>query len=116
MMIRWIKNNNQENKSFDIDAVTIKLSMTKCHHLINRPAYGLYSNTSVYRGKYEYGKSQIWSLVYFHSSEALNDDFEVLFFHGYNFYTLSIKDTDSMTLLGHAAQIFKSGNIVKQCL
>ena len=31
----------------------------------------------------------IWSLVYFHSFEALNDAFEVQFFSGLHFYTLS---------------------------
>ena len=51
----------------------------------------------------------IWSLVYFHSFEALNDAFEVQFFSGVHFYTLS-------KALMYAAQIFKSENIVKQCL
>ena len=31
----------------------------------------------------------IWSLVYFHSFEALNDAFEVQFFSGLHIYTLS---------------------------
>ena len=31
----------QEYKNFDIYAVTIKISMTEYHHLINRLAHGL---------------------------------------------------------------------------
>ena len=38
MMLRWI-NKQQEYKSFEIDAVIIKKSMTEYHHLINRQAY-----------------------------------------------------------------------------
>ena len=45
----------------------------------------------------------IWSFVYLHFSEALNDAFEVQFFRA-SFLHL-IKDTDSMK--GHAAQILK---------
>ena len=33
--------NGQEYKSFEIDAVTLKISMTEFHRLINRQAYGL---------------------------------------------------------------------------
>ena len=46
-----------------------------------------------------------------HSFEELNNAFE-LQFSQVHFYTLS--DTGNMQ--GHAAQIFKSGNIVKHCL
>ena len=45
----------------------------------------IYSNTVVYGGKWVWW---IWSLVYFHSFEALNDAFEVQFFSGLHFYTL----------------------------
>ena len=38
-MIRWI---SQEYKSFEIDAVTIKISMTEYNPLINRQAYNLF--------------------------------------------------------------------------
>ena len=34
--------NSQEYKSFEKDAVTIKISMTEYHHLINRQTYGLF--------------------------------------------------------------------------
>ena len=34
--------NSQEYKSFEIDAVIIKISMTEYHHLINRQTYGLF--------------------------------------------------------------------------
>ena len=34
--------NSQEYKSFEIDVVTIKISMTEYHHLINRQTYGLF--------------------------------------------------------------------------
>ena len=40
-MFRWIKH-SQEYKRFEIDAVTIKISMTEYHHLLNRQAYGLF--------------------------------------------------------------------------
>ena len=33
---------SQEYKSFEIDAVTIKKSMTEYHHWINHQAYGLH--------------------------------------------------------------------------
>ena len=45
----------------------------------------VYSNTAVYGGN-EYG-IKIWSLVYFHLFEALNDAFEVQF-SGLHSYTL----------------------------
>ena len=45
----------------------------------------IYSNTVVYGGKWVWW---IWSLVYFHSFEALNDAFEVQYFQGFIFYTL----------------------------
>ena len=51
--------NSQECKSFEIDTVTIKKSMTEYHHLIN--SQGLvtfYSNAAVYGGN-EYGKSRV---------------------------------------------------------
>ena len=32
--------NSQEYKSFEMDAVPIKISMTEYHHLINRHIYG----------------------------------------------------------------------------
>ena len=41
MMFRWIKN-SQEYKRFEIDAVTIKKSMTEYHILINSQAYLLF--------------------------------------------------------------------------
>ena len=34
--------NSQEYKGFEINAVTIKISMTEYHHLINRLAHGLF--------------------------------------------------------------------------
>ena len=34
--------NSQKHKSFEIDTVTIKISMTDYHHLINRQTYGLF--------------------------------------------------------------------------
>ena len=34
--------NSQEYKSFEIDAITIKISMTEYHHVINRQTYGLF--------------------------------------------------------------------------
>ena len=43
-------------------------------------------DTVVYGGKWVWW---IWSLVYFHSFEALNDAFEVQFFSGLHFYTLT---------------------------
>ena len=33
--------NSQEYESFEIDAVTVKISMTEYHHLMNRQTYGL---------------------------------------------------------------------------
>ena len=60
--------------------------MTEYHHLINSQAC-LFCNTAVYGGN-EYGKSG-HLIVYFHSFQALNDAFEVQFFSGLHFYTLS---------------------------
>ena len=34
--------NSQEYKSSDIGAITIKISMTEYHHLIDRQTYGLF--------------------------------------------------------------------------
>ena len=39
--------NNQEYKSFEIYAVTIKIYMTEYHHWINGQAYHLFLNTEV---------------------------------------------------------------------
>ena len=50
----------------------------------------------------------------FHFFVTLNGAFEVLFFNA-SFVHL-IKDTVTCTMKGPAAPIFKSGNIVKQCL
>ena len=41
MMFRRI-NKHQEYKSFEIGAVTIKISMTEYHHWINYQAYDLF--------------------------------------------------------------------------
>ena len=74
---------------------------------IYRPT--IYSNTTVYAEKLV---RLIRSLVSFHLFEALNG----ALVHGAYFFRASflhlIKDTDS--IYGHAAQIFKSKNIVKQ--
>ena len=51
MMFRWI-NKRQECKSFEIDVITIKKSMTEYHHLINSQAYF----TQQYMGGNEYVK------------------------------------------------------------
>ena len=57
------------------------------YYLINSLAYLFkYSNTAAYRG-YEYGK--YGHLSYFHLLEAVNNAFEVQFFSGLHFYTLS---------------------------
>ena len=69
----------------------------------------IYSNTAVYGEKWVW---YFWSHAYFCFFEALNGAFEVQFFQGFIF--TPIKDTDNMS--GHVAQIFKSENIVKQCL
>ena len=69
--------NNQEYKSFAIDAVTIKKSMTEYSSFNKTVGLTLYSNTAVYGGN-QYGKSG--SLVYFHSFEALYDAIEVQIF------------------------------------
>ena len=63
-------------------------------------------------GGNEYGKSS--HLSHFHSFEALNDAFEVQFFSGLHFYTLS-----KALIACRAMQLrffFLSGNIVYQCL
>ena len=49
-MFRWIYK-QPEIQSFDIDAVTIKMSMTEYHHLINCQAYGLFYKHSSLWGK-----------------------------------------------------------------
>ena len=53
MMFRWI--NSQGHKSFEIDVVTIKKSMTDCmyHHLITQQSMG----------RNEYGKSGHLSIL-----------------------------------------------------
>ena len=68
------------------DAVTIKISMSEYHLLINRQTYMVYSNTTVYGGKW------VWymrSLVYFHFFGALNDAFQVQVFSGLDLCTIS---------------------------
>ena len=109
MMFSWI--NSQEWKSFEIDAVTSKISMTEYHHWINRQTYGLFLHSSLlgYGGK-EYGIKS-GHLCIFTSLKHLVILLKCSLFRA-SFLHL-IKDTDSMN--GHAAQIFKSRNIVKQC-
>ena len=48
--------NSQENKSFDIYAVIIKISMTEYHHWINGQAHHLFEHSSLWR-KWVHGKS-----------------------------------------------------------
>ena len=72
VMFRRVKN-SQEYKSFDIYVVTIKISMTEYHHLINYLADGLFL-TLQSMGENEYGIS---GHLYFHFFEALNNAFEV---------------------------------------
>ena len=55
MMLRLV-NKQQECKSFEIYAVTIKLSMTEYHPLINHQAHGLFYHSSLW-WKSECGKS-----------------------------------------------------------
>ena len=57
----------------------------------------------------------IWSFVYFHF-EALCDAFEVEFFSGLKKITHIISKTVSACMRAMQFKIFKSGNIVKQCL
>ena len=78
--------NSQEYKSFEIYAVSIKISMTEYHHWINDLVDHLFYNTAVYGEKWVW---YFWSLAYFRFFEALNGAFEVQFFSGLQFYTLS---------------------------
>ena len=71
--------NSQEYKSFEIHAVTVKISMTEYHHWINGQLT-IYYNTAVYGGGgggHEYGKSSHLSIfTWNHFFEALNGAFE----------------------------------------
>ena len=73
--------NSQEYKSFDIYAVSIKISMTEYHHWIT-VWLTIYFNTAVYGEKWVW---YFWSLAYFRFFGALNGAFEVQFFSGLNF-------------------------------
>ena len=88
MMFRWIK---KQPGSFEIDAVTTKIyvthSLTEYHHLINRPADGLFHHSSLWGEM----SMVMQSLPYFHFFEALTDAFEVQFFSGLHSYTISKK-------------------------
>ena len=87
--------NSQEYKSFEIDTVTIKISMTEYHHLINCQTYNVhcmvYSNTAVYEGN-EYDKSGHLSI--FTSLKHVMVLLRCKFFRA-SFLHL-VKDTDSM--------------------
>ena len=75
--------NSQEYKSFEIYAVSIKISMTEYHHWINGLADHLYSNTAVDL----WGEmSTVFLVTIFPLFEALNGAFdEVQFFQGFIF-------------------------------
>ena len=77
MSFRWT-NKQPEIQSFEIYAVTIKISMTEYHHWINRLT--IYSNTAVYGEKF----SHLWSTEWC---------FELQFFFRASVLLL-IKDTD----------------------
>ena len=91
-MISWWINNSQEYKSFEIDAVTFKISITEYYHLINHQAYGLFQNSNVTMGQNEYGNSCHLSIFTFLTFLMMRLK---CFFSGLHFENL-IKDTDNM--------------------
>ena len=69
--------NNHEYKSFEINAVSIMISITKYRHWTNRQTYGLWFLTQQSMGEIS---MVIPVTCLFPLFEALNDAFEVFFF------------------------------------
>ena len=86
-MFRWINKQLGICKSFEIYAVTIRISMNEYHHWINCQTYAWFTLTQQSMGGNEYMANPVTRLD-FHFFEARNDPFKVQF-SGLHFYILS---------------------------